>query len=135
MKSLDGWAKTLGDVRYHEEINKNNSSSSTLIKKNFQRGSKLLDEQYIDLHSVHAKEDNDVYVVKGLCEASLRQVDRWVIFVLKKRPCQVYFAYCQCTAGTAGTCSHAFALMKMVSKWNADSCVSVPEAVACTSKQ
>ena len=30
------------------------------------------------------KEDNDVYVVKGLCAASLRQVDRWVIFALEK---------------------------------------------------
>ena len=116
MKSLDGWAKTLGDiptsfshehiVRYHKEINKMYASSSTLIKKNVVVNYL---KRSIYLHSVHAKEDNDVYAVEGLCAANLRQVDRWVIFVLKKRHCQVYFAYCQCTA---------FALMKMVSKWH-----------------
>ena len=54
------------------------------MKKNFQRCSKLLEEQYINLHSVHVKEDNDVYVVKDRCAASWRQVDRWVNFALKK---------------------------------------------------
>ena len=105
-----------------------------LIKKNFDRGCQLLEEQYIDLVSVHVKENDSIYLVKGLCAASLKQVDRWVIFALKKSPCQVYFAYCQCPAGTSGTCSHAFAIMKMICKWIAVHRTTVPEAVTCTSK-
>ena len=65
-----------------------------------------------------------------LCAANLKQVNRWVIFALTKSPCNVYFAQCQCPAGTSGTCSHAFALMKIVTKWVADGLA----AVACTSK-
>ena len=88
----------------------------------------------MDLHSVHIKDSDNIFIVKGLCTARLKQVDRWVIFALTKSPCDVYFVHCQCPAGTLGTYSHAFALMKMVTKWVADGLTTVPEAVACTSK-
>ena len=109
--------------------------SANLIKKNFGCGCQFLDEQYIDLHSVHIKDSDNIFIVRGLYDASLKQVDRWVIFALTKSPCQMYFAHCQCPAGNiSGTCSHAFALMKMVTKWVSDSLTAVSEALACTSK-
>ena len=69
-------------------------------------------------------------IVKGLCAASLKQVDRWVIFALIKSPCNVYFLL----TVSALLEHHAFALMKIVTKWVADGLTAVPEAVACTSK-
>ena len=72
-----------------------------------------------------------IFIVKGFCATNLKQVDRRVIFALTKRPCNVYFAHCQCPAGT---CSHAFALTKMVTKRVADGLSAVPKAVASTSK-
>ena len=108
--------------------------SANLIKKKFDRGCQFLEELYIDLHSVHVKDSDNIFIVKALCAASLKQVDRWVIYALTKSPCNVYFAHCQCPAGTSGTCCHAYALMKMVTKWVADGLTAVPEAVACTSK-
>ena len=47
-------------VRYDEEINKKYSSSSTSIKKNIRGGCRLLKEQYVHLHSVYVKEDNEL---------------------------------------------------------------------------
>ena len=138
LKSFNGWTKTLNGapnlsheyvVSYHNKI-----SSANLIKKKFDRGCQFLEEQYIDIHSVHIKDSDNIFIVKRLSAASLKQVDRCVIFALSKSPCNVYFAPCQCPSGTSGTCSHIFALMKMVKKWVADGFTAVPEAVACTSK-
>ena len=39
---------------------------------------------YLDVSSIYIKQSEDLYVVNGLCAASLKKVDRWVIFCLKK---------------------------------------------------
>ena len=119
---------------YFERINKTFAPVSTLVKKNFKRGSQFVEEMCPDVSSIYIQQSEDLYVVKGLCAASLKKVDRWVVFCLKKNPCEIYFGYCQCPAGTAGTCSHGFALMKMVTKWIAEGQTNVPESVPCTSK-
>ena len=46
----------------------------------------------------------------------------------------VSYAYCQCPAGKVGTCSHMFAVMKLVAKWAIDKLTIIPEIKACTSK-
>ena len=53
---------------------------------------------------------------------------------LSKVDGSVSYAYCQCPAGKVGTCSHMFAVMKLVAKWAIDKLTIIPEIKACTSK-
>ena len=46
----------------------------------------------------------------------------------------VSYAYCQCPAGKVGTCSHIFAVMKLVAEWAIGKLTKIPEMKACTSK-
>ena len=52
--------------------------------------------------------------------------------VLSKVDGSVSHAYCQCPAGKVGTCSHMFAVMKLVGKWAIDKLTKIPEIKACT---
>ena len=40
----------------------------------------------------------------------------------------------QCPAGKVGTCSHTYAMMKLVAKWVLEKYKLIPEPEACTSK-
>ena len=51
---------------------------------------------------------------------------------LSKVDGSVLYAYCQCPAGRVGTCSHIFAVMKLVLKWVIDKLTKVPEIKAST---
>ena len=44
------------------------------------------------------------------------------------------YAYCQCPAWKVGTCSHIFAVMKLVAKWVIDKLTKIPEIKAYTLK-
>ena len=126
LESIDGWSKSLIGIPlftatqinyYYEKINKIYSNKSTLVKKNFERGSKLLEEQFVDLDSIYVKNTDSLFFIKGVCAASLKKKDRWITIALSRHNNDVQFAYCQCPAGKTGTCSHSFALMKLVAKW------------------
>ena len=53
---------------------------------------------------------------------------------LSKVDGSICHAYCQCPAGKVGTCSHMFAVMKLVAKWAIDKFTKIPDMEACTSK-
>ena len=44
------------------------------------------------------------------------------------------YAYCQCPAWKVGTCSHIFAVMKLVTKRAIDELTKITEKKACTLK-
>ena len=143
IKSIAGWTKSLLGVptfnsskikEYYELINNKLTKQSTLVKKHFERGSQLLEESFITVDSVYVKEADSLYCVKGVCGASLKKKDRWVTIALSKDTADIKFAFCQCTAGKTGTCSHTFALMKLLAKWVLDNRTEIPDEVACTSK-
>ena len=104
------------------------------MKKNFERGEQLLEESFIDVGSVVIKENDSLFCIKGVCAASLKSIDRWVTAAISKSPVEIFFAYCQCAAGKPGTCSHVFALFKLVAKWAIEKLSHVPAPVACTSR-
>lgn len=144
IKVLDGWTKSLSHMpvftsehinAYYEKVNHSVCQKSTLVKKHFERGEQLLEEQYIDISSIHVKYSDNLFCIKGVCAASLKKVDRWVTVVINTEPCEIYFAYCQCVAGKPGTCSHVFALLKLIAKWVIEKLKDVPIPAACTSRQ
>ena len=106
-----------------------------MVKKHFERGSQLLEESFISVDSVYVKEVDSLYCIKGVCTASLKKKDRWVATALFKDTADIEFAFCQCSAGKTGTCSHTFALMKLLAKWVLDNLTGVPKEVTCTSKR
>lgn len=61
-----------------------------------------------------------VLCVKGACAASLKKVNRWLFVLLIKSSNEIEYVYCQCLIGTIGTCSHTFALVKLIAKWVVD---------------
>ena len=93
-----------------------------------------MEESFIDVSSVVVKENDSLFCVKGVCAASMKNVDRWITVAINKAPVEVFFAYCQCAAGKPGICSHVFALFKLVAKWAMDKFSRVPNPVACTSR-
>ena len=65
---------------------------------------------------------------------SLDSLSQIVFVALTKAEGLVAYAYSQCPVGRVGTCSHAFAVMKLVAKWVIDKINNIPEPKACTSK-
>ena len=121
-------------AEYFNEVNKTYSKRATVVKKHFESGETLIEEQFIDTDSVYIKENEKLFCVKGLCASSLKKKDQWVTIAIFKQYANVEFAYCQCKAGKTGTCLNSFAVMKILAKWVLDKCKEVPEQVACTSK-
>ena len=76
----------------------------------------FLEEQYIDLSSIHSKQSIELFCVKGVCAASMKKIDRWIFIAIKKLDGSVMYVFCEYPAGKTGTCSHAFATMKLVAK-------------------
>ena len=102
--------------------------------KHFLRGKQLLEENFIDVASIYSKQSDTLFCLKGVCAASLKKQNRWTFMALSKVDGSVSYAYCQCPAGRVGTCSHMFAVMKLVAKWAIDKLTKIPELKACTSK-
>ena len=73
------------------------------------------------------------FCFKVVCGASLRKQNRIMFVALTKADGSVAYV-CQWPAGKVGTCSHAFAVMKLVAKWVIDKINKIPEPKACTSK-
>lgn len=143
IQSLDGWSKDLTNMPtftiqhidyYYDKVNSAFSHNATRVEKHFQRGAQLLEESFIDLNSIVIKEDDNLFCIKAVCAASMKNVNRWITVAINKAPVEVFFAYCQCAAGKPGICSHAFALLKLVAKWAIEKPTHVPTPVACTSR-
>ena len=143
LNSSDGWGKNLANlpsltldkiVAYVERVDKTFITKLRKIEKDFQRGQQLLEENFIDLNSILSKQNDKYFSVKGICSASLKQKDRWVFIVIQKSTGDIEFATCQCPAGRAGTCSHSYAVSKVIAKWVIDRATIIPQQRACTSK-
>ena len=142
-KSLNGWSKSLHEKpifttehihKYYEKIRKQIMKTSTHVKKHFERGEQLVEEDYISPYTVYVKNTEHLYCIKGLSTASLKVENRWITLAICKETANVIYADCKCASGHLGTCSHSFALMKLFAKWVLDNKSEVPEEVACTSK-
>ena len=107
-------------------------SKSTVLKKYFSLGEQLLEEQYVDIGSIFNKQSDDFFCFKGVCETSLRKQNRMILVELAKDDGTFAYAYCRCPAGNVGTYSHAFAVMKLVTKWVLDKINKIPEPIPNT---
>ncbi|XP_057294057.1 uncharacterized protein LOC130622600 [Hydractinia symbiolongicarpus] len=139
---LTGWSKSLQGVPvftvtqmtdYHTKVNNTFVEKAKTIKKHFARGEQFVEEKYIDTSTIYVKQDNNIFCIKGIAAASLKKMNRWVFIVLNKINGEVVFAHCQCPAGKTGTCSHCYAVMKLLAKWVVDELRMIPEPKACTS--
>ncbi|XP_057291246.1 uncharacterized protein LOC130613905 [Hydractinia symbiolongicarpus] len=140
---LTGWSKSLKGMpnftvehiqNYHEHVNETFCKNSTKIKKHFIRGEQFLEEKFLDTDTIYVKEDETIFCLKGVAAASLKKANRWVFLAIEKKTSNIEFANCQCPAGRCGTCSHAYAMMKLLAKWVVDGLSMVPATKACTSK-
>ena len=129
MKSLTGWTKSLSDApvltmkeikKYFDHVSTVVVKNATTVKKSFNRGSQLIEENFLNKSTVYAEHDESVFCLKGLCGASLRKKDHWITVAVDRKTSDVIFAYCQCEAGKGGTCSHFFPLMKTLAMWSLD---------------
>ena len=124
LNSVVGWSKSLDDLPQFsvENIEKYPKMvtagvfSVAVVKKHFSRGEQLLEEQYVDTGSIFTKQSDDFFCFKGVCGASLRKQNRIIFVALTKADGSVAYAYCQCPAERVRTCSHIFAVMKLVAK-------------------
>ena len=66
------------------------------------------------------------------CKFKAKRQD--VYFVVQKPTGNIEFPTCQCPAGRAGTCSHSYAVSKVIAKWVIDRATIIPQQRACTSK-
>ena len=116
-----GWPKilinrpSLTSDHINQYYEKAFSEKSTPVKKHFERGEQLLEEAYVDISSIYVKENEILFYIKGVCAASLKKLDRWVTVSIQKNPCEIYFAFCEFTAGKRGTCSHVFSVFTRIS--------------------
>lgn len=142
-KNAAGWTKDITNLpkitiyeieQYHKKINDLVLEKSLKIKKPFTRGAQFLEENFVDVGSIHAKENDNIFSLKGVCGASLKKADRWIFVAIDKLSNEILYCFCQCPAGKVGTCSHAYALMKLLAKWVLDNLKIIPEPKACTSK-
>ena len=107
-------------------------SKSTVLKKYFSPGEQLLEEQHVDIGSIFTKQSDNFFCFKGVFETSLRKQNRIILVKLAKDDGTFAYAYCQCPAGNVGTCSHAFAVMKLVTKCVIDKINKIPEPIPNT---
>ena len=119
---------------YFYNVSKAVMNTSTMVKRNFNRGEQFLEENYLALGSIFVKKNEHLICLKRMCVASLKQKDRWVTIAIGKESGDVEFAFCQYPEGKAGTCSHSFAMMKLIAKWALDRLKEIPEPKACTGK-
>ena len=82
---------------------------SVVVKENLSFidvGSVVVKENlsFIDVGSVVVKENLSLFCIKGVCAASMKNMNRWVTVAISKFPVEVYFAYCQCAAGKPDIC-------------------------------
>ena len=80
------------------------------------------------------KENEAVFCIKFHVAASLKVKDRWLWLALVKSSNKIRYAFCPCEAGKVGTCSHMYAVMKLVAKWVLDELKTIPVQEACTSR-
>ena len=120
-----GWCKSLDDLPQFSVENTEKCAnmvtaecyqSLQMYKKHFSRGEQLLEEEYFNIGSIFTEQLDDFFCFKGVCGASLRKQNRIVFVALTKAEGLVAYAYCHYPAGRFGTCSHAFAVMKLVAK-------------------
>ena len=85
LNSSGGWSKNLANlptltlnkiVAYVERVNKTFIIKSKKIEKHFKRGQKFLEENFIDLNSILSKQNHKYFSVKGICDKSLKQINR-----------------------------------------------------------
>ena len=85
LNSSGGWSKNLANlptltlnkiVAYVERVNKTFIIKSKKIEKHFKRGQKFLEENFINLNSILSKQNHKYFSVKGICDASLKQINR-----------------------------------------------------------
>ena len=74
-----------------------------------------------------------VLLETGIC-CKFRKQNRWTFMALSKFDGSVSLACCQYPVGKVGTCSHMFAVMKLVEKWTIDELTKIQEIKACNSK-
>ena len=60
------------------KANKTYSKRATVVKKHFELGETLIEEQFIDTDSVYIKENEKLFCVRGQCAFSLKKKDQWV---------------------------------------------------------
>ncbi|XP_057310870.1 uncharacterized protein LOC130648792 [Hydractinia symbiolongicarpus] len=113
---LTGWSKSLTEMPsftveniniYNKKVNQTYCKNSTAIKKHFIRGDQFIEENFLDSTNMYAKQSDSLFFLKGVAAASLKKANRWVFLALNKITSEIRYAYCQCPAGSVGTCSHA----------------------------
>ena len=129
LHNMDGWTKTLEGIpqfsvnsieTYAEKITAAVDPKCKSVKRHFSRGEQFLEENFLDISSIHSKQSDKLFCLKGVCAASMKKKDRVIFIAMNKNDASVSYSFCQCPAGKAGTCFHAFALMKLVAKWMID---------------
>ena len=75
MPNLQTYTKfTMNNIKaYHEKITKLFCRKSTAIKKNFVRGQQFTEERFIDSTSTFFKSDENLFCVKTVTGATLRE--------------------------------------------------------------
>ena len=68
-------------------------SKSSVVEKYFQKGTHLIKENYIDIGSMYSKQNDDFFCINGICAASLKKENRWVVAVIDKKNSGVHVAF------------------------------------------
>ena len=91
-------------------------------------------ERYVKVDDIYTKSCAEIFIVKASCRASMKQVKRNMRVTLNRESGVVGDAKCDCPAGKSGYCNHLMALLFELADYSLSELKSVPEEVACTSK-
>ena len=119
---------TLREIQKHREV----CGRGKAIIKTSDRGRVFKNEGYVNADNIFTKSCADIFKIKGSCRASMKQVKRNMCVTLNKDS-GVEFLMQNVTA-LSGYCNHAMALLFKLADYSLNELKSVPEEVACTSK-
>ena len=100
---------TIKEIEYHRLCS--GKSPDTAIIKTLDRGRRFKDERYLTSDSIFTRWDDEIFVVKARCMASMKKGSRDVVVVLDRSSAIVSEAKYMCPAGNSGYCNHVMALL------------------------
>ena len=102
------------------------------IKKTAYRSKFFKQERFISSDTIYTVQNRKFLLVKCLCKASMKKLNRHVTVHINRKISAVDKASCTCPAGKSGYCNHVMALLYELADYSLQS-VKVPSERACTS--
>ena len=122
---------SIREIEQHRQA----SGKGNAIGETLDRGRKFKEERYLSADSLFTLSSPELFKVKAKCKASMKKEVRDVEVSLNHQTSLISDASCSCPAGKSGYCNHVMALRFELADYSLHQLKTVPEELACTSKE